>query len=169
MHPDHVAALVAEQVGALEATLTRLDLPVNRVELREQTNLLIGFQSQTTEGIPGTAFGEIRLIGSMREESLILALHCDDFDSQPPAVTLLDADESPLPPERWPHDPQRRGIVRGHHLLGDRKFFCRPGTREFHTHKHHEDHPWDRERESMSLDAIALGILYDLTQRWNIR
>lgn len=170
MHPDHVAALVAEQVEALEGALERLDLPVDSVELRGETELRIRFHSTTTESITGiTGIGEVPLLGTMSEEEFVLALECDDFDSQAPEVFLLDADEQPLPAERWPHDPKGLGIVAGHHLYGERKFFCRPGTREYHSHRQHEDKPWDSVREGMSVDAIALGILRDLSERWTIR
>lgn len=173
MHPDHVAALVADQVNELEAALGGLELPVQSVELRESTVLLIRFTSRTTEsitglsGIPGVA--EVPMLGTMTEEEFVLQLNCDDFDSQPPEALLLDADGSPLPPERWPHDKKGMGIVQGHPLYPDRKFFCRPGTREFHTHPQHEDQPWDEIREGRSIDKIALGILQDLRDRWTIR
>lgn len=170
MHPDDSAALVAEQVEALRALLASLDLPVGMADLYGRTDLRISFRSRTSEAIqeiPG--LGEIRLLGTMREEQLVLAMDCDNFDAQPPLAYLLDEDGAMLPAERWPHDPRRRGIVRGHHLYGDRPFFCRPGTREFHTHRQHEDEPWDAVRESMTIDGIAIGILRDLTERWTIR
>jgi hypothetical protein len=170
VHPDDSAVLVAEQVEALRATLASLDLPVRAVDLTTRTHLRIGFGSRTSEAtqdIPG--FGEVRLLGTMREEKLVLAMDCEGFDSQPPLAYLLEEDGAPLPPGRWPHDPRRRGIVRGHHLYGDRPFFCRPGTREFHTHRQHEDEPWDAFREQMTIDGIAIGILRDLSERWTIR
>lgn len=174
MHPDHVVELVGGQVSALSHKLEQLDLPVTEVELRGGTNLLVGFKSKTTRavtgitGIPGAV--EVPLLGTAQEDEFILFLECDDFDAQAPTVVILDADEIPLPPERWPHDPKNRGIVQGHPDFGDqRKFFCRPGTREFHSHPQHEDSPWDLERESMTIDGLVLGILRDLKERWTIR
>jgi len=174
VHPDHVAELVAEQAIALEEKLQQLDLPVTKVELRQHTNLLVSFKSRTTRsiagitGIPGVS--EVPLLGTTQEEEFVLFLECDDFDSQAPTVVILDSDEVLLPPERWPHDGKNRGIVQGHPDFGPlRKFFCRPGTREFHSHPQHEDTPWDAERESMTIDGLVLGILRDLKERWTIR
>ena len=173
MHPDHVAALVAEQVDALRTSLQQLDLPVSDVELRGQSEVLIRFTSRTTEavagisGIPGVT--AVPLIGSLREDKFFLHLDCTNFDFRAPAIDLLESEEKSLPPERWPHDPKERGIVQGHPDFPGRKFFCRPGTREFHSHPQHEDEPWDAVREWMTIDKIALGILHDLKERWTIR
>ena len=173
MHPDHVAALVAEQVDALRATLQQLDLPASGVELRGKVEILIRFSSSTTEaiagisGVPGVA--AVPLLGTLKEDEFVLHLDCTDFDSQAPSVALLDSKEKLLPPGRWPHDPQGRGIVQGHPDFPGRKFFCRPGTREFHSHPPHADEPWDAVREGMTIDKIALGILRDLKERWTIR
>lgn len=171
MHPDDAARFVAASVEELRAGLEELpELPIRAVELRDRTRLLIRFESQTSESLPGLSpVGTVPLIGSLRREQFILALGCADFDSQPPTAELLDGEERPLPAERWPHDPQGLGIVQGHHLFGNRKFFCRPGTREFHTHRQHEDHPWDRYREGFTLKGIAIGLLRDLTERWTFR
>lgn len=130
MHPDHAAALVAEQVDALRTSLQRLDLPVSGVELRDRFEVLIRFNSRTTEavagisGIPGVT--TVPLLGTLKEDEFVLHLDCTDFDSQAPAIALFDSEEKLLPPERWPHDPKGRGIVQGHPGFPGRKFFCRP-------------------------------------------
>jgi hypothetical protein len=169
MHPDHVTELVASQVGDLETRLERLDLRVFGVELRDDTDLYIRFTSTVTRALDVAGLGVVRLAPSATEEEFVLRLQCNDFDSQPPLVTLLDASENLLPPTRWPRDDRRHGIVLGHHLYGQRNFFCRPGTREFHTHRQHEDHPWDEVREQTTIDGLAVGILVDLRDRWTIR
>lgn len=111
----------------------------------------------------------VPIIGTLSTEEFILRLDCSDWDSQAPTAELLDGDGNPLPSERWPHDKGGRGIVQGHPDFGDRKFFCREGTREFHTHPQHEDHPWDRDREGITLHGIVLGLLHDLKHRWALR
>jgi hypothetical protein len=169
MHPDHVAELVAVQVGALEEAVAQLDLRVCRLELRDRTNIYIRFISTTKRALDVPGLGAVRLGDTEVDEEFVLYLDCADFDSQPPLVDLLDAEEEPLPSERWPRDERRHGIVRGHHIYGDRKFFCRPGTRQFHTHRQHEDQPWDAVREQMTVDGIAVGILRDFRERWTIR
>ena len=174
MHPGDVAPLVREAADELRArTDARPELGVAGVELSEDLVLCVRFETATSEAVEGVQLAggtlSVPIIGTRRREEFILELNCADWDSQPPTAELLDATGVPLPNERWPEDRSGRGIVLGHPLYGARKFFCRPGTREFHTHPQHEDNPWDRHRESMTLDGIVLGLLRDLTHRWTIR
>ncbi len=120
-----------------------------------------GMLQQATMNIP--------ILGTRQRETRVLMMDCEDWDSQPPTATLELADGSALPRERWPRDPDGQGIVADHPLFGDRPFFCRPGTREFHSHPQHEDHPWDLYREGTTLSAIVLGLIVDLTTRWTMR
>lgn len=154
------------------------ELNVLDIDLRNEVELRIRFETSTSEAAgglldpSGTPIGGgmvVPTIGTLRSEAFILKLDCTDWDSQPPTAELLDSDGNPLPSERWPHDKSGRGIVQGHPTFGDRKFFCREGTREFHTHPQHEDHPWDRYREGMTLYGIVIGLLQDLTHRWTFR
>lgn len=188
MHPAHVAAFVAEEVAELEAQVaTRPELAVRAVDLNGDTDLWVRVETQTSEsasrainvagpvisqipGMVGIAGGmEVPIIGTQRREEFVLRLDCSDYNSQPPLVVLCDADGHLLPDARWPHTGGQRGIVAGHPILGPRKFFCRPGTREFHTHPDHEDQPWDAVREERPLYLIVTGLLWDLTHRWTLR
>jgi hypothetical protein len=171
VHPADVAPFVAASVQELVAQVaTRPALGVRNIELRD-TRLFIRFEIATSAGAPNafTGTGAVPIIGTRRAEELILAMDCEDWDSQPPTAELLDLDEQPLPADRWPHDPSHQGIVEGHWRFGSRKFFCRVGLREFHTHPQHEDEPWDAVREGTSLAGIVTSLLYDLTHRWRFR
>ena len=179
MHSDDVRAYVAESVDDLRAQLVHLpDLRVASVTLEDvdvyvqtevkrwgsiqvtETSRLIvgGAQLQRQMNLP-----DLGQLSSKHE--FLLHLDCRDFDGHPPAAQLLNPDRSPLPPDRWPHDPDGRGIVHGDPQWG-RPFFCRPGLREYHLHPQHEDDPWDRYREGSTLAGITIGLLKDLTTRW---
>ena len=107
-------------------------------------------------------------LGQLIERELLLRIRCDDFDGKPPLAELLrPADMTPLPDNEWPRDPSNRGIVPAHPKYA-RKFFCRPGFREFHEHPDHEDHPWDRIRAESSLAQHVIGLVYDLKSRWRL-
>jgi hypothetical protein len=185
MHPADVAPFVAAAVDELrERVATLPGLGVHDVKLREHTTLYVHFETRTSEAaaqvlpfglapvagaVAVTGGMAVPIIGTSRTERFILKLDCTDWDSQPPTIELCDADGNPLAPDRWPHDKTNQGIVQGHPDYGDRKFFCREGTREFHTHPQHEDQPWDRCREGLTLHGIVISLLYDLTHRWTFR
>jgi hypothetical protein len=97
---------------------------------------------------------------------LILRTRCDDWDGRPPEIDLLDANRAEL--TEWPKDTTGRGIVHNHPDY-TRPFFCRPGTREYHTHPVHKDDPWDKHREGATLAGIIVGLLDDLANRWTMR
>lgn len=182
MHPDDVAEHVTAEVEELQAGLhEREELGVRRVELIDRFELRIGLtkseralvEGTIPSGILGPDGGGVQFNVSVPdlgakpiEREVILRMNCEDFDGQPPTAELLREDGSPLPPEEWPRDLANQGIIRGHQIYGERPFFCRPGLREYHTHPQHEDEPWDRYREALSLPQIALGLLVDLRQRW---
>ena len=48
----------------------------------------------------------------------------------------------------------------------DRKFFCRYGTREFHTHPQHADQPWDAFRPLHRLEQIVIELMRDMRGRF---
>jgi len=180
MHPDDVARHVDASVDVLRDAV-QPDLPIVDIEL-DGTQLRVRYEVELLASTPaaagpgvlvgnqivGTVFN-VPILGSRRREQLILTLDVTDFDSQPPTAELLAADGTPLPPERWPRDVEGQGIVPDHPLWRRRPFFCRPGTREFHTHPQHEDEPWDAYREGMSLSNIVLSLIRDLTTRWTMQ
>lgn len=103
------------------------------------------------------------------ERELLLRVRCDDFDGKPPLAELLrPEDRSPLPDDEWPKDSTNRGIVPNHPKY-KRKFFCRPGFREFHEHAEHEDQPWDAIRAESTLAYRLLGLIHDLKFRWRLQ
>jgi hypothetical protein len=180
MHPDDCAELVAEGVEALRARAPayrpdlaieeiRLDGPFDlRVTMRvrryrtgaqTQPLLLLPDGRQVVQSVP------VLDLASRQERILVVRAQCEGFDGQPPLVELLDAGGQPLGPGDWPQDTARRGIVANHPRY-KRPFFCRPGVREFHEHPQHEDDPWDRHREGLTLDGIVLSIVADLQTRF---
>lgn len=186
MHPTHVATFVAAGVDELRKQVAdQPRLGIKSIELRNDVELSVRFESSTSESdrqrhsvsVPGllpelaaiAAGREVPIIGTMRFEEFILKMDFTDWDYQPPTAVLHDANDVLLPDERWPHDGDERGIVAGHPEFGSRKFFCRVGTREFHSHPQHEDHPWDASREGTTLHGIVIGLLHDLTERWTFR
>lgn len=183
MHPQDVARHLADSVQVLRDAVAQQpgspieDITLDGVTLRTRFAVETS-QSQLVPRGPAIAVGpgmlqqqtmNIPILGTRQRQTRVLAMDCEDWDSQPPTATLELADRSPLPREHWPRDPDGQGIVADHPLFGDRPFFCRPGTREFHSHPQHEDQPWDRYREGMTLSAIVLGLIADLTTRWTMR
>lgn len=166
MHPDDVADLVATDAAEVQARLAaEPGLGTTSFTLEDRFELFIGFEVVLRHGA-ATPMGVVPLLGTAHHEQRFLHLDCSDWDGQPPLVDLLQADRTPLPPEHWPSDPQQQGIVAGHPLYGDRKFFCRPGTREFHTHPQHSDNPWDLYRPTRKLDQLAIDLMRDIRDRF---
>jgi hypothetical protein len=182
MHPDDVALHIDASVDALRAAVgAQSDTSVGKIELNS-LELHIHYAVQThaselAQGGSGLVVGNqlvgpvfnVPILGSAHSEEFVLALDLTDYDSQPPTAELLLTDGTPLPRERWPKDIQRGGIVPDHPDWPHRPFFCRPGTREYHRHPQHEDDPWDRHREGMSLSNFVLSLLHDLTTRFTMR
>jgi hypothetical protein len=185
MHPADVAAFIETCVAELhEQVAARPDLGVQAIE-RNDVELSVTFETSTSAtaaqvldvgavapqgGVAAATGGmEVPIIGTQRRERFVLQMDLTDWDSQPPTAVLCDESGNVLPNGRWPHDRGSRGIVEGHPEFGDRKFFCRPGTREFHSHPQHEDTPWDAIREGTTLHGIITGLLFDLTHRWTFR
>jgi hypothetical protein len=97
---------------------------------------------------------------------LRLRLQCDNFNEQPPSVTLLDAAGGVLPctnPPRREILPNPSNIFHaGPHPKFGRPFICMAGTLEYHTHPSHLTDHWDRYRSN---DGYDIGGL--LTRIWH--
>jgi hypothetical protein len=197
MHPEDVQELLVEQVAELKRMLGDLsELDVNTVEL-VGTDILISqtvAHTAVTDVPPALALqlsgaktlliaapggGVVQQVVSVPQkvpdlsritsDELLLRVGCDDFDGQPPLAELLrPSDRTPLPGPEWPTDPSGRGIVDGHPLY-KRKFFCRPGFREFHSHPEHQDTPWDAIRHQSSIGGLLIPLLNDLKTRWRMQ
>ncbi len=180
MHPDDVADLVASDVDDLRVAVQRLpeDLPIGDVILRDCFHVEVSvpvrrLRSENIQmrsrllvrGRPLTKTVAIPILGRGDYRTLVVHADCTDFDGLPPLIDLLDANRRPLAADAWPRDEHSRGIVTSHPKY-HRPFFCRPGTREFHDHPQHEDQPWDRIREEMSLSGLLLSVLRDLHHRF---
>lgn len=196
MHPDDVRDFVAQCYGELRAMLgEHPELGVKTTEL-DGTDIcvLMGVGHAAATAVdPALAreiAGDKKLIiavgpgqyqevvfgapvvpdlSQIVERELLLRVRCDDFDGQPPLAELLrPSDRSPLPDDEWPKDGTGRGIVPNHPKY-KRKFFCRPGFREFHEHVEHEDHPWDQIRAESTLAHRLLLLIHDLKFRWKLQ
>lgn len=182
MHPHDVAAEVGRAVADLERQLeAQPDLHVTAVDLDDDLFVKITFEQlpiYKTELSPvapqlflpngqlGQRLAAVPMLGTATPaRPLVLGLELDGWDSQPPTANLFLPDGTPLPRADWPKSFDGQGIVDGHRLF-DRPFFCRPGTREFHTHHQHGDEPWDRYRETLALHQIVIQILEDLDTRF---
>lgn len=157
MHRFYVEALVTEEEAALQEAAG--NGPILRVERRGILLLVemerVIYQRHGRSAIP--------ILGQRRTSSIVAALGCDNYDTDPPSFTFTrnwDATEE-LPFEDWPKGP---GMVDRHYETG-KPFLCRPGTREFHSHIQHLDEPWDRYRGRLRLRDLLLGLAHDLQQK----
>lgn len=139
---------------------------------------LAGNKKLLLPGQPGHAgqaivFGQqvqaVPLLGQTATRDLLLRVGCDGYNGRPPCGQLMRSDDRtvPLPDEEWPREPAGQGIVQAHPVY-KRKFFCRPGFREFHELDQHADTPWDGIRETRTLGWIVMPLLSDLQQRWKL-
>lgn len=106
------------------------------------------------------------VLGQKKTFPVLLTLDLTDYDSQPPTAELLQPDRTPLPAEQWPNSLNGQGVLNGGHPDFQRKWFCRPGLREYHTHPQHEDDPWDSHREGLALHTVVVNLLVDLKNRF---
>lgn len=181
MHPDDVAEYVAGQVELLkEQAAGRKDLDLGAITLENRVQLYVAFEklerASVTEvapasvvapgGLPvGLSFTGIDLSRPATRRPLLAHFDCTNFDGDPPTLELLTADRTPLAVNEWPKDLAGGGIVANHPIY-KRPFICRRGLREFHSHPEHEDQPWDRFRESLTLPQLVLELLEDLHTKW---
>lgn len=90
---------------------------------------------------------------------LRLRFHCDNFNQDPPSVTLHTWDGGEL--TQMP--PSSTGIFHpGRHPSTGKFFVCMKGTREYHTHYNHLTDSWAAIRD---LSRYRLGEI--ATQIWN--
>jgi hypothetical protein len=180
VHPQDVADLVNEEVVELQQQLDdHHDLRVRELARPHATEIMITFGAKAyasqvvSQGliVPGAGGFQqqahrVPILGQTVERDLILRVRCDNWDGDAAEFDLLDAGEAQL--ADWPKDTTGRGIVHNHPDYA-RPFFCRPGTREYHSHPVHKDDPWDKHREGATLAGITVGLLNDLANRWTMR
>jgi hypothetical protein len=179
MHPRKVAELVGLEFGDLQRQLAdRADHRVRSVELRTPTLIAVEFVARVHEselvghGLARPADGgfvqaamRVPILGATSDTTLLLSVNCENWDGDPPECDLRRPDGGEL--ADWPKGTTNGGIARGHPRY-TRPFFCRPGTREYHSHPVHEDDPWDKYREAYTLDGIIGGLLEDLINRFTM-
>ena len=162
MHRLYVEELVAAEEQAIRAderlvgTLLRLD--------RRGVVLVAELRQVVYNHARQGQFGPVvPLLGQRRDRILVARLHCDNYDTDPPAfsfVTDWSADQE-LPFSAWPKGP---GIVERHHLTG-RPFLCKPGVREFHRHFQHGDESWEKYRGLLRPREVLQQLAADLASK----
>lgn len=193
MHPEDVRELVAEQFAELERMVDeRPELRVKRAELANTDIFLtIAIETNPAEPLPAALALELApkklflpgpggmqahvfdfpqavpRLGQKTARDLVLRVGCDGFNGRPPLAELLAEDRTPLPDTEWPREPSGQGIVQAHPIY-NRKFFCRPGLREFHELDQHADRPWDAIREQSTIGWIVVSLLGELQTRWTM-
>ena len=91
--------------------------------------------------------------------ALRLRLLCNDWNDLPPAISLHDANGTPL--VTLPPNPT--GVFNpGLHPATQRPFICMRGALEYHTHPSHISDPWESLKNNSN---YTLGGI--LTQMWN--
>ena len=91
--------------------------------------------------------------------ALRLRLLCNDWNDLPPAISLHDANGTPL--VTLPPNPT--GVFNPNlHPATQRPFICMRGALEYHTHPSHVSDPWESLKNNSS---YTLGGI--LTQLWN--
>ena len=94
----------------------------------------------------------LRHSGSDREIEFRFA--CDDWDGQPPSLTLHDPEDGrELTWEEWPKDGW---VVHELHPSTGKPFLCLPGIREYHTHNSHLNDRWDGYRLRGSYRILSI-------------
>ena len=163
MHRQYVEALVAEEEAVLQEAVR--EKKILRVERRG--TLLV---AEVLRVMYATcAYGSftnrtvVPLLDRRQESSIVLALECDNYDTDPPSFAYMANWEArqELPFEAW---PKGVGVVQQHPVTG-KAFLCRPGVREFHTHFQHGDEPWDKYRGHIRPRDLLLSIAKDLCSK----
>jgi hypothetical protein len=165
---EHVDTDVFITIGVDHAAAAPVPLEV-ALELAGEKKLLVaGAGGQIVNQVLFNVPTAVPLLGEKTERDLLLRVGCDGFNGRPPLAELLrPEDRSLLPDAEWPRDPSGQGIVPAHPVYR-RKFFCRPGFREFHVLDQHADQPWDRIREQSTLGWLLVPLLADLKTRWKL-
>lgn len=161
MHSAHVEALVIEEEAALRAAVAAGEI----LRMERRGTLLVAELTRAvyTPGRLGHTGPAVPILGQRREAAIVVALRCENFDSDAPSVAFVVdwAATDELPFAAW---PKGAGMVERHHQTG-RPFLCRPGTREYHQHFQHGDDPWDRYRGRLRPRDLLLGLARDLRNK----
>lgn len=178
MHPLDIADLVAESFEHLDARIEGIDEGIVSSELERDFHIYLTLthtaHKVATETlptgilVPGGAMSRkhsVPVLGTRLERTVVLHADAERYNMEPAKVELLNELREPMPLELWPAGLERGGIVREHPTL-DRPFFCRPGTYGYHTHPAHQDNPWAKHREGLSLNELLVGIAVDLRNEY---
>jgi hypothetical protein len=84
---------------------------------------------------------------------------CDDWDDQPPSLSLFDP-ASPKVELPWAKWPQKGWNVGDRHAHYPKPFLCLPGIREYHSHPNHLGDHWVNYRAN-DRDSYKLRYIVD--------
>jgi hypothetical protein len=159
VHHRYVERLVLDEAAALQQLV--LHGSILRLECRG-TDLVAELPRSTYERASGGGYA-VPILGQRRASSIVLVLHCDNYDCDPPSVTFVadwTASDDLLYAD-WPKGP---GVVERHYATG-KPFVCRPGVREYHSHSQHGDQPWDRFRGLIRPRELMRDLASDLLDK----
>jgi hypothetical protein len=159
VHRRYVERLVQDEAAALQQ-LVHDDIIV-RLECRG-TDLVAELHRGTYDRASAGGY-TVPLLGQRRASSIVLVLHCDNYDSDPPSVTFVTdwTASDDMSYADWPKGP---GIVERHYATG-KPFVCRPGVREYHSHIQHGDQPWDKLRGFIRPRELMRDLARDLLDK----
>lgn len=86
-------------------------------------------------------------------------MNCEDWNEQPPWITLLDFDGKILP--TLPSGSPSNIFNSGQHNITQRPFICMAGSREYHTHTSHVGDSWENYKSRTGFDLGGI-----MTQIW---
>jgi hypothetical protein len=126
--------LLDAELAAIQASL---DQSSSVRAWREGSDILVAFDADRN-GAPG-----------------VFRLSCDQFDTEPPSVAMLD----PQTRTELPHEHWTPGVSNGGHPLTSKPFVCLQGVAEYHSHPSHTNDSWDRYRYRFRLTQTVRRLL----------
>ena len=140
-----------------------MDIEVSKLKFNQEKELLLG-EAKDFVAARGWDIGEFEypvlaviLPHPKANRRLGFRFLCDDWDDQPPSLTLFDpaTPKEELPWAKWP----RAGWeVFERHNNYSKPFLCLPGIREYHSHQDHRNDLWINRR---TLESYKLRYIVD--------
>lgn len=139
-----------------------MDIEVSKLKFNREKKLLLG---EAKEFVQARGWEVIQfeypvlavvLTRPTARRRIGFRFHCDDWDAQPPSLTLFDpaSPDIELPWQKWPKNGWNAGERHDHY---PKPFLCLPGIREYHTHPSHLGDRWEnlRPQETYQIRGIV--------------